>query len=208
MRMKATAMGVVAMLALFGAMFAANASASPTWHFNEEALEESESETILGGAYESAMTVPGMTTTCEDFLYKLSIENEGGAGKGSLTEMPLFECSTDTEGVCTVESIGAQSLPWSTHLSTVSSNDYIVIEGAKVGILYAGEECVLDETMVLVKGSAGGLINNEEETATFNNSTLKATGTELKALNQPIEWVGVFPTEAFEWHREQAISVS
>jgi len=206
MKLKATAMGVVAMLALLGAVFAASASASVTWHFEGENLEGS--ETILGGAYESAMTVPGMTTTCENFLYKLSIDNEGGAGKGSLTEMPLYECTTDTEEVCLVESIGAEALPWSSHLTTVSSENYIVIEGAKVGILYAGEECVLDETLVIVKGSAGGVVDNEAETATFDSSTLEATGTELKALNQKIEWNGVFPTEAFEWHREEAISVS
>jgi hypothetical protein len=206
MRLKATAMGAVAILAVLGAVFAGTASASVTWHFEGKSLEGS--ETILGGAYESAMTVPGMTTTCENFLYKLTIKNEGGAGKGSLTEMPLYNCSTNTNGVCTVEKIGAEALPWAAHLTTVSSSNYIVMEGVRVGILYGGEECVFNETLVTVKGSAGGVISNEAETATFNASTLKATGTQLLVLSQAIEWVGVFPTEAFEWHRDQPISVS
>ena len=77
-----------------------------------------------------------------------------------------------------------------------------------MAILYAGEKCVLRGTLVTVTGSAGGLINNITETATFNSTTLAATGTVLKALGQKIEWNGVFPTEAFEWHREQALSVS
>ena len=83
-----------------------------------------------------------------------------------------------------------------------------MIEGVKVGIYYEGEECVLGETLVIVKGSAGGQISNETESATFSYSTLEATSTELKAFGTKIEWFGVFPTEAFQWHREEAISVS
>jgi len=205
MNIKATAMSLVAMLALLGAIFAASASASPTWNFEEEPLTGS--ETILGGAYESSMTIPGLTTKCENFLYKLSIENEESAGKGSLTEMPLYNCTTDSTA-CSVGSIGAESLPWSSHLSTFSEENYIVIEGVKVGIYYEGEECVLGELLISVKGSAGGEIDNESETATFDSSTLSASETSLKALGQKIEWNGLFPTEAFEWHREEAISVS
>ncbi len=206
MKIKTTVMSVVAVCALLGAVFATSAMATPTWKFENKSLEGS--ETILGGAYESAMTVPGLTTKCENFLYKLSIKNEGGTGQGTLNEMPLYNCTTSSPEVCTVKTIGAEALPWSSHLATFSSSNYIVIEGVKVGILYAGEECVLGGTLVTVKGSAGGLISNEAETATFNTTTLKATGTELKALNQKIEWSGVFPTEAFEVHREQAISAS
>ena len=78
----------------------------------------------------------------------------------------------------------------------------------KVGIHYDGIECALGETLVTVTGSAGGLINNTAETATFNASTLSATGTVAESPLEKIEWNGVFPTEAFQWHREQAISVS
>lgn len=206
MRSKATAVGAaLAALAVLCAVFATSAAAAPAWKFESKSLEGS--EVILGGALESSMTIPGLTTTCENFLYKLSIKNESGTGKGEVTELPLYECTTDSE-VCAVEKIGAEKLPWASHLTTVSSNPYIVIEGVKVGILYSGEECAVSETLVTVTGSAGGLISNAEETATFNEATLSATGTSLKALSTKIQWNGIFPTEAFQWHREQAISAS
>jgi hypothetical protein len=201
--MKKTTIGVV--LAVLCALFAASASASPSWKFEAKALEGT--ETILGGAYESSMTIPGLTTKCENFLYKLSIENSGGTGKGSVSEVPLYNCSTSSK-YCIVKTIGAESLPWSSHLATFGSSNYIVIEGVKVSIYYDGEACVLGETLVVVTGSAGGLVNNTTETATFNSTTLSATGTVLKALGQKIEWNGVFPTEAFQWHREQPLTVS
>lgn len=206
MRTKATAIGAaLAALAVLCAMFATSASAAPTWKFEGKSLEGS--EVVLGGAIESSMTIPGLTTKCEDFLYKLTIENSAGAGEGSLTEMPLYNCTTNSTA-CSVGTIGAQNLPWPTKLTTVSTTPYIIIEGVKVNIYYEGEECVLGETLVPVTGSAGGSIDNAQETATFNSSTLSASGTELKALSQKIEWDGLFPTEAFQWHREQALSVS
>jgi len=206
MRTKATAVGAaLAALAVLCAMFASSASAAPAWKFEGKSLEGT--EVVLGGAIDSALTIPGLTTKCEDFLYKLTAENVSGTGKGSLTEMPLYNCTTNSTA-CSVSKIGAEKLPWASKLTTVSTTPYIIIEGVKVGILYAGEECVLGETLVTVTGSAGGSINNTNETATFNSSTLSASGTELKALSQKIEWNGLFPTEAFQWHREQALSVS
>jgi hypothetical protein len=205
-RKATTIFGRVAIAALLiSAVFAASAGATPTWKF--EGTELSGTETVLGAAVESSMTIPGLTTKCENFLYKLKIKNEGGTGKGEVTELPLYNCTTNSKA-CTVSTIGAENLPWASHLATVSAKNYIVIEGVKVAILYSGIECVLGGTLVTVKGSAGGSIDNTAETATFNASTLTSTGTELKALGQKIEWNGVFPTEAFEWHREQAISVS
>ena len=206
MRTRKTAIGAaLAALAVLCAIFATSASAAPAWKFESKSLEGK--EVVLGGAIESSMTIPGLTTKCENFLYKLTIENVSGTGKGSLTEMPLFNCTTNSK-YCTVEKIGAENLPWSSKLTTVSTTPYIIIEGVKVGILYEGEACVLGETFVTVTGSAGGSIDNAKETATFNASTLSASGTELKALSQKIEWNGLFPTEAFQWHREQALSVS
>lgn len=196
----------LAALAILSAVFAASAGAAPAWKFEGKSLEGS--ETILGAAYESSMTIPGLTTKCENFLYKLTIKNEAGTGKGEVTEVPLYNCATDSPTVCTVKAIAAEALPWPAKLTTVSTSNYIVIEGVKVSILYAGAKCVLGGTKVLVTGAAGGLIDNPTETATFNATTLAATGTVLKAFGQKIEWNGVFPTEAFEWHREQAISVS
>jgi hypothetical protein len=39
-------------------------------------------------------------------------------------------------------------------------------------------------------------------------ASFSATGAVLKALGSTIEWKGVFPTEAFQSHRLQALSVS
>lgn len=196
--------GVFLALAL-SAVFSASASAAPAWNFAGKALEGK--ETIMGGAFESGLTLPGLTTKCENFLYKLTIENSAGTGKGSLTEMPLYNCTTNSK-FCTVKTIGAEALPYASHLTTVSSSNYIVIEGVKVAILYAGELCSLGGTTAKVTGSAGGLLDNVAETATFNAASFSATKTELKALGGKAEWTGVFPTEAFEWHREQALTVS
>ncbi|HEV7399056.1 MAG TPA: hypothetical protein VGN84_02180 [Solirubrobacterales bacterium] len=196
--------GVFAAMVI-GAVFAGSANAAPAWKFNNTSLTGS--ETIVGAAFESSMTIPGLTTKCENFLYKLTISNKSGTGEGSLTEVPLYNCTTNSP-VCTVDAIAAEKLPWASHLTTVTSSNYIVIEGVKVAILYGGEECVLGETVATVTGTAGGLINNTTETATFNASSFSATKTKLSALGSGIEWNGVFPTEAFEWHREQALTVS
>ena len=196
--------GFLAILVI-GAAFSASASAAPAWKFEGKALEGS--EVILGGAFESALTIPGLTTKCENFLYKLTIKNEAGTGQGELTEMPLFNCTTNSSA-CTVKSIGAETLPYPAHLTTVSTSNYIVIEKAKVGITYAGVECSLGGLLVRVTGSAGGLLDNVAETATFNAASFSATKTELKALSSKAEWSGVFPTEAFQWHRNQPLTVS
>lgn len=203
-RAKTLVRGVFLVLAL-SAVFSAQASASPAWNFAGKSLEGK--ETVVGGAFESALTLPGLVTKCENFLYKLTIENSGGVGKGSLTELPLYNCTTNSK-FCSVKTIGAEELPWASHLTTVSSSNYIVIEGVKVAIAYAGELCSLGKTIAKVTGSAGGLVENATETATFNAASFTATKTELKALGGKAEWTGVFPTEAFEWHREQALTVS
>jgi len=196
--------GLLAALVV-SAAFAGSAGAAPAWNFEGKALEGS--EVIVGAAYESSMTIPGLTTKCENFLYKLSIKNESGTGKGELTEMPLYNCTTDS-AACTVKTIGAETMPWPAHLTKVSTSNYIVIEKAKVGIVYAGEECAVKGLLVRVTGTAGGLLDNVAETATFNEASFKATATELRALSSAIIWSGVFPTEAFQWHRTQALTVS
>lgn len=195
--------GVLATLAL-GSVFAASASAAPAWKFDGTAL--SGEETILGAAESSGMTIPGLTTTCEHFLYNMKIENSGGTGQGEVVELPLFDCGTSSP-YCTVDAIEAVNLPWSANLMTVSGKPYLFIEGIQVNILYGGDFCALGETWVPVKGTAGGSIDNETESATFNGSTFSATGAELNVGAASVEWTGVFPTEAFEWHREDPISV-
>ena len=196
--------GVLAALAL-SAAFSASAGAAPAWNFEGKALEGK--ETIMGAAIDSQLTIPGLTTKCAKFLYKVTISNSAGTGVGEVTEVPLYDCTTNSK-FCTVKTITPQSLPWASQLKTVTSVHYIVIEGVKVAIAYTGEGCALKGVTATVTGSAGGRLDNPTETATFDKASFTATGTSLKALGSTIEWIGVFPTEAFEWHREQAISVS
>jgi hypothetical protein len=195
------------LLALAAVMLAsvtttAVANASPIWKFN--GTELSGNETIVGAAISSKLTIPGATTECAHFLYNMKIKNTTGAGKGEITELPLYECVAS--GACTVQSIAAEKLPWPTHLTTVTGKgDYLIIESVQVGIKYTGAECALSGTLTVVKGTAGGLINNTEQTATFNKATFEATGTALKVGSSTVEWNGLFPTEAFEAHREQTL---
>lgn len=190
---------------MLSAVLAGSAGAAPAWKFNGEELKGK--ETILGAAIDSSLTIPGLTTKCANFLYKLTIENASGTGKGSVTELPLYECTTNSKA-CTVKSITPETLPWASKLMTVSLSNYIFIEGVKVSIVYAGEECALGGWKVTVTGTAGGRVDNTVETATFDEASFSATKAELKALSQKILWTGVFPTEGFEWHREQALTVS
>jgi hypothetical protein len=183
---------------------AATASASPAWKFNGSEL--SGSETILGAATSSSMTIPGVTTECKHFLYNMKISNSGGKGTGEITELPLFECTTQTAH-CSVASIEAKGLPWPTHLASLWGNNYLIVEKIAVEVVYGGALCAYAGIPVTVSGSAGGLVENSTETATFDNSTIVATGTGLWVGFTWVEWNGVFPTEAFASHREQAISV-
>ncbi len=194
---------LLATAALTGA-FAANASAL-AWKFNGNLLVGS--ETVLNRAGESSFTIPGLTTTCKPFVYIVSASNSGGIGSASVTEAPLSNCFTSSEA-CSVEVIGAETLPWAGKLTTVGLNNYLVIQGVKVGIRYSGEECVLGGILVVIKGTAGGLINNATESITFNSSSFTATKTELKALSTKIEWNGVFTMLATGAHIGQSISIS
>lgn len=195
--------GLLAALVL-SAVFAGSAMAGPAWKFNGEELKGT--ETILGGAEKSGLSMWGMTTSCTNFLYEVSISNSEGTGKGNITSLPLYNCYTNS--TCTVEAIEAESLPWPTNLTTAGGSNYLVVKGVDVWVLYGGWFCPLWGVWAHVTGSAGGLINNATESATFSPSSFKATGTELKALGESVEWNGYFPTEAFATHREQAISVS
>jgi hypothetical protein len=183
----------------------ATASASPAWKFNGSEL--SGSETLVGAATSSSMTIPGVTTECKHFLYNMKISDSGGKGKGEVTELPLFECTTKTAG-CTVASIEAKKLPWPTHLTSAWGNNYLIIENVDVEVVYGGALCVYAGIPITVSGSAGGIVENGTETATFDNETIIATGTGLWVGFSWVEWNGVFPSEAFQTHRNQALSVS
>lgn len=195
--------GLLAALML-SAVFAGSAMAGPTWKFNGEELKGT--ETILGGAEKSGLTMWGFTTTCANFLYEVDIWNKEGTGGGSVNDLPLFDCYTNS--TCTVAAIEAESFPWPANLTSSGGSNYLVVKGVDVWVLYGGWFCPLWGVWVNVTGTAGGLINNTTQSATFSPSSFKATGTQLKALGESVEWNGYFPTEAFELHREQSISVS
>lgn len=206
MRPKTARVAVGAVLAalMLSAALASSASAAPAWKFNGKALEGT--ETILGGAEKSGLSMWGMTTTCTNFLYEVEIWNSAGTGKGNITSLPLFNCYTNS--TCTVEAIEAESFPWPAELKTVSTSNYLVVKNVNVWILYGGWFCPLWGVWAHVTGSAGGLINNTTESATFSPSSFTATGTKLEALGESVEWNGVFPTEAFKWHRGESLSAS
>ncbi len=196
--------GLLAALML-SAVFAASAGAAPAWKFEGKALEGEEK--ILGGAEKSGLTMWGFTTTCDNFLYEVNIwNNKAGTGEGNITSLPLFNCYTNS--TCTVEAIEAEGFPWPTTLSTVGGSNYLTVKNVNVWVLYGGWFCPLWGVWAHVTGTAGGLINNETESATFSPSSFKATGTNLESLGESVEWNGVFPTEAFKWHRGQPLSVS
>lgn len=198
------ALGALLAALMLSAALASSAGAAPAWKFNGKALEGT--ETILGGAEKSGLSMWGMTTTCTNFLYEVEIWNSAGTGKGNITSLPLFNCYTNS--TCTVEAIEAEEFPWPSELKTVGTSNYLVVKEVDVWILYGGWFCPLWGVWANVTGSAGGLINNTTESATFSPSSFAATGTELEALGESVEWNGVFPTEAFEWHRGESLTAS
>jgi hypothetical protein len=195
--------GLLAALML-SAVFASSAGAAPAWRFNGAELKGT--ETILGGAQKSGLTAWGFTTTCDNFLYRVEISNSGGTGKGNVTELPLFNCYTSS--TCTVEAIEAESFPWPAELMTSGGNNYMKVKGVDVWILYGGWFCPLWGVWAHVTGSAGGLLSNATESATFSPSSFTATGSKLEALGAGVEWNGFFPAEAFTTHREESLTVS
>lgn len=206
MKFKSTRIFLGALLAamMLNAAFAGSAAAAPQWKFNGTTLAGE--ETIIGAAEKSGLEITGLLTTCDNFLYEITIKNSGGTGVGSVTDLPLFNCYTN--GKCTVEGIEALSLPWSANLETKSTKNYIKISGVKVSIVYGNPLCVLYETEVEVTGTAGGLIDNTTQSATFSDSSFEATSTKLEVFGNKVKWNGFFPAEAFESHREEALTVS
>jgi hypothetical protein len=192
-------------IVVLGATFADAATAGPAWRFN--GAELTGSETIVGEAVLSNLTIPGLTTTCKKMRYEMTISNSAGIGQGELKSLTFKTCFTSAEA-CTVKTIKAEKLPWSAHLVTVASSNYLVIEGIKISILYAGVECALGGTLVTVTGSAAGLYNNTSETFALGSANSEAAKVELKALGARIAWNGVFTTEATGIHSGEALTVS
>jgi hypothetical protein len=192
---------VLAALAV-GAAASSTASAAPQWHYNKTLPEEFAEETVVGAAFSSSLKSGGAATTCEHFLYKMEVWNWFGFGEGVVNELPLFSCTT-TAPNCTVSAIEAENLPWPAYPETFAGKQYLIIEEVKVKIAYSGTSCTLGT--VHLTGSAGGLINNSNSTATFSKASAEATGTSLKIGANAVEWTGEFPMEAFKGNREKAV---
>jgi hypothetical protein len=190
-----------------GAAFADAATASPVWKFNGTALTGGQSETVLSHALESTFTVPGLKTTCKPTVFGMTVSNPSGAGKASITTVPLSNCVTNS-AFCEVAAISPSGLPWTASLATVSSQSYIAISGFEVRILYEGALCALDGVEITIDGSAGGLIGNATESITFDNSSFSATGTSLLALGSTATWGGVFTMVATGSRLGQSLTVS
>jgi hypothetical protein len=181
-----------------------SAAASPQWYFNGELLEGS--ETMTNGRPPSFFTVPGLTFGCEPLPLEAMIENSMGTGTAKVTGLPIGVCFTNSS-VCTIEAFAGEALPWNAHLKSVATQSYIVIEGFRVAFLFGGEECPLFETVLEITGSAGGLIDNEEETIVFSPSTFSSTGTALKAFGQKVEWKATLELQATGPHRGEELTV-
>lgn len=198
--------GALAALALCAATAGA-ANAAPEWRFGGKLLSGA-AETVELKAAKASLTIPGLTTTCEPFVFELKVENAGGggAGMGEVTGVPLNNCYTNSK-YCPVEWAQAESTPWPVRLTTPAGQDYLVIEGIKIAFMYGGELCVLGETEVVVTGTAGGIVNDVTHTVTFSASTFTATGTQLKALGSKIEMNGVFGLAATGANAGLAVTV-
>lgn len=204
MRRRAVSILSTAAVALFlGGAFAASAGAGPLWKFGFSELIGSES--IAGGAVKSTLTFPGLTTTC-DFSYGMTIANSAGKATGKINEMTLSNCTTNSK-FCTIKSAIAEKLPWSVRGVTVVTSNYVILEGIRFTLLYAGEECALDEIAAAFTGTAGGLYDNGTGTFTFSPANFSATGTAIKALKTSIEWNAVFSTEALGLHKGQILEL-
>lgn len=156
---------------LTSALSASAASAAPEWRFGGTLLSGT-SETIEAKATKASFTFPGLTTSCGPFVLELEVENPGGgAGGGEVTGVLPGSCVTNSK-YCTVESAQAVGTPWPVHLTTVTGEHYLLIEAIEMAFIYGGEECVLNETEVVVKGMAAGLVNDSAHTASFSGSTL------------------------------------
>ncbi len=198
--------GLLVALAI-GTVFVGSATASPGWRFSGVELKGGETEATVGFGVESSLAVPSAPVVCEHFLYKMTISDSAGTGQGEVTELPLFNCRS-TVKECTVEEVAGESLPWPAHLTTVKGANYVVIENIEIGILYGGKLCPLNGVFATVVGTAGGLFENSSETAVFDAASFSETKTGLEVLGSPAQLEGAFLTEAFQWHRGEALTVS
>lgn len=179
------------------------ADANPAWRFN--GTELSGTETVLGIAFASTLSVPGVPVTCQHVQLFMKISNSGARGEGEVTKLLPYECTATAN--CTVKSIAAEKLPWPVHTAKIGGNDYVILEKVQIGILFGGALCAFAETPVVIKGTVGGLFENMTSTLTFDKANSETTGTSLKVGATTVEWTGVFPMEALGVHSGESLEV-
>lgn len=194
---------VSALASLLGCMAFASAASAALWKFEGEELKGV--ETVVGSTASFSMGPSFFTVTCESTL-QMKIWNSGGQAKGEVTGLTFVNCSTNYPP-CTVEAIKAELLPWPARGVTISTKNYLVLEGIRVSSLYDDEECPLDETLIFAKGSAGALFDNGTGTATFNPASLAATGTKMTMLSTTADWIGAFQLKATGPHAGQTLNL-
>jgi hypothetical protein len=180
-----------------------NGYAAPVWKFDGHLLTGA--ETVLAKAIDEQFKIPGLPTECAHATMVLEITN-GSVSIGGTAKVKEFVNEGCTAGsICRVERFEAKKLPWPGRLVTAGGKDYLVLEGMEIEVLYGGAECAYAEVPVIVKGSAGGLIENSTETITFNKASESATGTTLKVGASAVEWDALFVTEAQGAHKGEGL---
>jgi hypothetical protein len=190
--------------ALLGVAAAPAVEAAPLWKFDGHLLVGA--ETVLAKAVDERFAIPGLPTECAHATMLLEITNNSVSANGGSARVKEFLNEGCTAGsVCHVERFEAKKLPWPGHLATVVAKNYLVLEGMEIEALYGGPECAFAETPVIIKGSAGGVIESATETITFDKASESATGTTLKVGSSAVEWDALFVTEAQGAHKGEAL---
>lgn len=179
--------------------------AAPVWKFNSSELTGAES--IAGGAGKSSWTATGISISCEELSYGMTVSNEGGNAKGSLNEMSFEGCSTKFSE-CLIESMVAEKLPWQVRGKMIKSIGYILFEGVKFTVEFVpNDNCVLNEVALTFTGTAGGRYDNANGSFEFDSAAFTATGTSIKAIGAPFEWSSAFTTKALGSHAGQVLEL-
>lgn len=202
---KSIFLATMLMALVASAALAASASASPAWKF--EGKELTGNETALASTIALSMTIPGITTTCESSI-SMTIWNSMGTARGEVIKGSLLDNCVTNSKACTVKSTAFETLTWPLRGVYVSFSPYVVFEGMRLSILYAGEECVLDEISAVITGTAGGLFDNTTSSILFNAASFSATKTKLSVFGGSLEWKGLFPMKATGFHSGETLTLS
>ena len=89
------------------------------------------------------------------------------------------------------------------------AKNYLFVEKIEVEINYTGELCAFSESPVIVKGTAGGIVENSTQTADIQQNNIQSHRRQYSRSAPPkSNGTAYFPTEPFESHREQTLEVA